>query len=130
VNCASCHQRIDPCGFALEGFDAIGRARKTDAAGLAIDTQVKLPDGTAFAGLEGLRAYLLASRRDDFLRQFCRKLLGYSLGRAVQLSDRPLIDSMIARLTDRGYRVGDAVELIVRSPQFREVRGRDFVSSH
>jgi hypothetical protein len=130
VNCSGCHQRIDPFGFALEGFDAIGRARKTDAAGLAIDTQVKLPDGTAFDGLEGLRAYLLASRRDDFLRQFCRKLLGYSLGRGVQLSDRPLIDSMIARLTDHGYRVGDAVELIVRSPQFREVRGRDFVSSH
>ncbi len=128
--CAGCHARFDPYGFALEGFDAIGRARAKDAAGLAIDTQVALPDGTAFAGLDGLRAYLLGSRRDDFLRQFCRKFLGYALGRSVQLSDRPLIDSMIARLKSGGYRVGDAVELIVRSPQFREVRGRDFLTSN
>jgi hypothetical protein len=128
--CAKCHQRIDPFGFALEGFDAIGRARNKDAAGLDIDTQAHLTDGTTFAGLEGLRAHLLDRRRDDFLRQFCRKLVGYSLGRAVQLSDKPLIDSMIARLKSNDYHVGDAIELIVRSPQFRQVRGRDFLTSN
>lgn len=130
AKCAKCHQRIDPFGFALEGFDAIGRARSKDAAGLSIDTQAKLADGSTFEGLDGLRNYLLTARRDDFLRQFCRKLVGYALGRGVQLSDKPLIDSMIARLGSEEYHVNDAIELIVRSPQFRNVRGRDFLTSN
>jgi hypothetical protein len=128
-NCANCHQRIDPLGFALEGFDAIGRARQTDVGGLAIDTRTKLPDGTQIDGLDGLRNYLISVRRDDFLRQFCRKLLGYALGRSIQLSDRPLLDTMLRELKSHDYRVSSAIELIVQSPQFREVRGRDFVSS-
>jgi hypothetical protein len=56
--------------------------------------------------------------------------VGYSLGRSVQLSDKPLIDSMIARLKADDYHVGDAIELIVRSPQFRQVRGRDFLTNN
>lgn len=118
AKCAGCHQRIDPFGFALEGFDAIGRARKAD-------TQAVLADGTSFEGLEGLRTYLLTTRRDDFLRQFCRKLLGYALGRSIQLSDKPLIETMLKELHANSYRIGTAIDLIVRSPQFREVRGRD-----
>jgi hypothetical protein len=128
--CAKCHERIDPFGFALEGFDAIGHARTVDAAGLAIDTQVKLRDGTEFAGLDGLRTYLLTARRDDFLRQFSRKLLGYALGRGLLLSDRPLVNSIVARLQSDDYHIADAIELIVRSPQFRDVRGRDFFTSN
>lgn len=123
AKCAGCHQRIDPFGFALEGFDAIGRARSAD-------TRATLRDGTSFDGLAGLRSYLLTARRDDFLRQFCRKLLGYALGRSVQLSDKTLIESMIVQLKGNGYRVSSAIELIVRSPQFREVRGRDFIASN
>jgi hypothetical protein len=114
ANCAGCHKRIDPYGFALEGFDAIGRARQAD-------TQTTLPDGTAVDGLNDLRDYLLIQRRDDFTRQFCRKLLGYALGRSVQLSDKPLIEQMMR--TD--LRFGSLVDLIVRSSQFRELRGRD-----
>ena len=117
--CARCHVRIDPFGYALEGFDAIGRKRDAD-------TQAKLADGTAFNGLDGLRGYLLNTRRDDFVRQFCRKLLGYALGRGIQLSDQPLLDEMRAQLAANGFRVGTAIELIVQSRQFREVRGRDF----
>ena len=128
--CARCHQRVDPFGFALEGFDAIGRARSKDAAGLEIDTRTVLPGGVAVDGLNGLRDYLLTRRQDDFLRQFSRKLLGYALGRAVQLSDKPLLDAMVARLKDGEGRVGGALELIVLSPQFREVRGRDFKTNH
>jgi hypothetical protein len=128
AKCASCHKRIDPLGFALEGFDPIGRARTKDAAGLAIDVRSQLQDGTELASIDGLRNYLAGPRRDDFLRQFCRKLLGYSLGRGVQLSDQPLVDRMLAELQRREFRVGAAVELIVLSPQFREVRGRDFVA--
>ena len=128
--CARCHQRVDPFGFALEGFDAIGRARSKDAAGLDIDTRTVLPGGVAVDGLDGLRDYLLTRRQDDFLRQFSRKLLGYALGRAVQLSDKPLLDAMVARLKGGEGRVGGALEVIVLSSQFREVRGRDFKTNH
>ncbi len=124
--CARCHERIDPFGFALEGFDAIGRARSQDAAGLAIDTHAILPGGVAVDGLSGLRDYILQQRQDDFLRQFSRKLLGYALGRAVQLSDKPLVDAMVHRIKTGEGQVGGGLELIVLSPQFREVRGRDF----
>ncbi len=123
--CARCHQRIDPFGFALEGFDAIGHARSHDATGLPIDTTTHLADGTQFTGLDGLRTYLLTTRRDDFLRQFCRKLLGYALGRSVQLSDKPLIDTLLTQLKTHDYRVSTVIELIIRSPQFLEVRGRN-----
>jgi hypothetical protein len=123
--CAVCHSRIDGFGFALEGFDAIGRRREKDLANRTIDTKARLKDGTAIDGLDGLRAYLLGKRRNDFLRQFCRKLLGYALGRAVQLSDEPLLEEMQGRLEKNGYRFSGAVETIVRSRQFREIRGKD-----
>jgi hypothetical protein len=117
ANCAGCHSRIDPYGFALEGFDAIGRAREAD-------TKTVLRDGTPIEGLEGLRDYLAGERREDFLGQFCRKLLGYALGRSVQLSDQPLLDELVAI---EGNRIGDLVEHIVLSPQFRNGRGRELV---
>ena len=96
--CSSCHQRIDPFGFALEGFDAIGRRRDSDLGGRSIDTQTKLPDGSEINGLTGLRDYLLETRRDAIFRQFCRKLLGYAIGREVQLSDEALLTEMQQRL--------------------------------
>jgi hypothetical protein len=123
--CASCHRRIDPYGFALEAFDAIGGHRQADLGDRPIDTQVKALDGAEFEGLEGLRTYLLTTRRDAFVRQFCRKLLGYSLGRAVQLSDEPLLEEMQSELAAKGYQVNVAVETIVRSRQFREIRGME-----
>jgi hypothetical protein len=85
-------------------------------------------DGAQFDGLDGLRDYLLTKRRDAFLRQFCRKLLGYSLGRAVQLSDGPLLTQMQAQLKANDYRIGKAVEMVVRSRQFREIRGKEMAS--
>ncbi len=118
--CARCHERIDPLGFALENFDAIGRARSGS------NTAVTLIDGASFDGLNGLRSYMLNQRRDDFVRQFCRKLLGYALGRGLQLSDKPLLDEMTTRLEKHSFRVQLAIEAIVQSPQFRNVRGRDF----
>ena len=123
--CAKCHMRIDPFGFSLEHFDAIGRFRTHDAAGLPIDASTKLMDGTAIDGHEGLRSYLLSQRADAFERQFCRKLLGYALGRSVQLSDEPLLDDIQAKLAANGHRVHVAIEVIVSSRQFREIRGAD-----
>ena len=123
--CARCHQRIDPFGFALEGFDTIGRLRTKDAHGLEINTAAVLPDGTSITGLDGLRQYLLQNRRRDFVRTFCRRLLGYALGRSTQLSDEPLLDEMLVRLEQNEWRIGVALETIVLSPQFRTIRGAD-----
>ena len=123
AECASCHVRIDPFGFALESFDAIGRYRTKDMLGEPVDTRAKLRDGTTFRGLEGLRSYLLNHRRADFLRQFCRKLLGYSLGRPVELSDEPLIAEMLENLKKNNFHFSIAVETIVKSKQFRYHRG-------
>jgi len=121
--CAKCHSRIDPFGFALEHFDAIGRRREKSVGGVAIDSKTTLPDGTKIDGVDGLRGYLLQQRREAFLRQFCRKLLGYALGRELQLSDRPLVDEILKRLAEKNYRFSVAVETIVTSRQFRMIRG-------
>jgi hypothetical protein len=123
--CAICHQRIDAFGFSLEGYDAIGRRRDKDLADRPIETRVKTLDGHEFDGLDGLRKYLLTVRRDAFLRQFCRKLLGYALGRGIQLSDEPLLSEMQSRLREQNYQITAAIETIVQSRQFREIRGRD-----
>ena len=123
-SCAKCHRRIDPFGFAMEGYDAIGRARKRSSAGGTIGTKTILPDGTKIEGLTGLRKYLLSKRRNDVLKQFCRKLLGYALGRQLQLSDQPLVETMMQRLEKNDFRVSVAVESIVTSKQFLMIRGR------
>jgi len=123
--CSVCHKRIDPFGFSLESFDAIGRLREKDLGDRPIDVRVKTMDGVEFEGLDGLRRYLLTTRRDAFIRQFCKKLLGYSLGRSVQLSDEPLLAEMQAELKAKNYSVLAAVDLIIQSRQFREIRGRE-----
>jgi hypothetical protein len=123
--CSVCHQRIDPYGFSLEAFDAIGRHREKDLGDRPVDTKVTAMDGAEFEGLDGLRNYLLTERRDAFVRQFCRKMLGYALGRSVQLSDEPLLAEMQDKLAANEYKVAVAVETIVRSKQFREIRGMD-----
>lgn len=121
--CSGCHRKIDPFGFSLEGFDAIGRRRTVDLANRPVDARTQTPDGHAIDGLAGLRDYLIRTRRQTVLRQFCRKLLGYSLGRATQLSDEPLLTEMQLQLPKNGYRFSTAVDLIIRSRQFREIRG-------
>lgn len=122
-SCSGCHVRIDPYGFALECFDAIGRFRTRDLIDQPVDTQVRLRDGTQFDGVEGLRSYLQESRRQDFLQQFSRKLLGFAIGRAVKLSDQPLIEEIVKKLGESNFRVSAAIEAIVTSRQFRFHRG-------
>jgi len=120
--CAKCHARIDPYGFALEKFDAIGRRREEDGNGRLINVGTTLIDGTKIEGLQGLQEHLLTTRRDEFVWQFCRKLLGYALGRGVQLSDEPLLDTMLLRLEKNDYSFTLAVSTIVESDQFRRIR--------
>ena len=124
--CAVCHQRIDPFGFALERYDPIGRRRDKDLGGLPVDTKARLKDGTEFEGIDGLRTYLLTKKKDVIVRLFCQKLAGYALGRSVTLSDQTLIDEMMTELKERGPAA--AVLAVVASPQFRSIRGRDFAA--
>jgi hypothetical protein len=123
VRCMGCHARIDPFGFSLEAYDAIGRRRESDGSGQPIDAHAKLRDGVTFEGYEGLRHYLSTTRRDTVVRQFCKKLLGFALGREVLDSDEPLLDEMLKNLEANDYRISTAVETIVRSRPFREIRG-------
>jgi hypothetical protein len=125
AECAVCHQRIDPFGFALEKYDPIGRFRDRDLAGRLIDTSVRLKEGTQFDGIEGLRSYLLKQRGEEVERQFCQKLLGFALGRSVVLSDQPLLDEMLENLLRNDYRLSTAVLTIVNSKQFRYHRALD-----
>ena len=124
--CATCHVRIDPFGFALENYDPIGRLRTKEIGGLAVDAKAKLKDGTQFEGIDGLRSYLLTKKKDTILRLFCRRLLGYALGRSVTLSDTALLDEMVAELNRNDGRLSTALQAIVRSSQFMMIRGSDY----
>lgn len=123
--CAACHDQIDPLGLALEGFGPIGRRRTRDLAGRPVDAGVRLQPGIEFQDLAGLRTYLLEQRREEFLRNFCRKLLGYALGRSVEVSDEELLAEVMQSLERADFRFSAAVATIVQSPQFLNQRGRD-----
>jgi hypothetical protein len=118
--CANCHVRIDPYGMTLEQFDALGRLRPAKDLKPG-DARATTRDGVEIAGFAGLRNYLAGPRREDLLRAFARKLTGYALGRAVQLSDRKLVDELTKTMVDGG-RWSDVLLVIVSSEQFRCVR--------
>ncbi|WP_395746447.1 DUF1592 domain-containing protein [Prosthecobacter sp.] len=115
--CAVCHERIDPLGFALESFDPIGRFRTADETGGKIDDTGELKDGTKFQGLAGLRGYLRKNEA-NFTAQFCRKLLGYALGRQTMPSDKALLAKMQTTLKQNGGKFSAAVLEVVNSRQF------------
>jgi len=127
--CAVCHERIDPLGFTLESFDPIGRYRTADESGGKIDNTGELKDGTRFQGLEGLRQYLKKNEA-NFTTQFCRKLLGYSLGRQTLPSDKALIAQMQDSLKKNNGRFSSAVLTIVSSRQFLNRRNEPAVASN
>jgi len=120
ATCAGCHSRIDPLGFPLEKYDAIGRARDKYPDGKPIDDSGVVANQKRLSGVEGLLEYLKGEEK-QVVRTLAQKLLGYALGRTILLSDQSLID----RLADAG---GDAsfsrlAAEIVASPQFRNRRG-------
>ncbi|HWE38990.1 MAG TPA: DUF1592 domain-containing protein [Isosphaeraceae bacterium] len=120
--CAGCHERFDGIGVAFEGYGPVGEARTRDLGGHPVDTRAAFPRGGEGTGLEGLRAYLLATRRAEFVDNLCRKLLAYGLGRSPIPSDDATVEAMRARLDAEGGRFGALVEAIVLSPQFRNKR--------
>ena len=115
--CASCHARMDPYGFALENFDAIGRWRSREADGKAIDASATLPDGTSFNGPGELRAAILR-RPEEFVKTFTRKLLTYGVGRGLEGSDEPIVRRIVSQARD-GYRFSSIVVGIATSEPFR-----------
>ena len=116
--CSNCHARMDPLGFALENFDAVGKWRDTGVAGGAIDASGTLPDGTAFEGFPGLRDVLL-ERRGEFVATVTEKLLTYALGRGVAYSDRPAIRAIVREAAASDYRWSSLVLGIARSLPFQ-----------
>jgi hypothetical protein len=115
--CASCHARMDPIGFSLENFDAIGRWRDTDGAA-PVDASATLPDGTKFSGAAELRS-LLSSRRDDFVTTVIDKLLIYAVGRGVEYYDRPVVRRILNSTRDADYRWSSVILNIVESEPFQ-----------
>jgi len=114
--CASCHQRMDPLGFALENFDAVGAWRSEDA-GQVIDAGAVLADGTAFKGFAGLQQILM-DRREEFARAFTERLMTYALGRGLTPQDMPAVRSIARDAATDDWRVRTIIRGIVMSPGF------------
>ena len=116
--CASCHQLMDPPGFALEQFDAVGRFRTRTAANTPIDASGVLPDGTVFEGAAGLRAALVR-KPDQFVRTLTEKLMTYALGRGLEFFDAPSIRAIVRDAANDDYRFSSLIVSIVKSRPFR-----------
>jgi hypothetical protein len=117
-NCASCHDRIDPLGYALENFDLLGRWRDEDGEH-AIDASGRLPSGREFVGPRELKEVLL-EQRELFIRNLTSKMLGYALGRGLVDSDYCLVDEIVERLEEDDYRAHTLIRGIVTSEPFRD----------
>jgi cytochrome c553 len=120
--CAGCHARFDAFGLVFEGYGPIGDQRTKDLGGKAVDTRAPFPGGIEKTGLTGLREFLREQRQTEFVDNFARKMLSYSLGRGLQASDDPLLLQMRQKLSANGYRFSTLVETIVTSKQFRNRR--------
>lgn len=118
--CNQCHRKFDPLGFALEGFDPIGRSREYYDAKrtIRIDTSGVLPGGDRFSGPVELRTLLLR-REEFFVRTLTNRLLSHALGRRMEAVDRPAIDEIVASVKDQGYRLADLITAVVTSDLFK-----------
>jgi len=108
---------MDPLGFSLENFDAVGKWRY-QADGVPVDAMASLPDGTRFNGLKGLRD-LLTSHKEDFVRTFAGKLLAYGIGRGIEFYDLPAIRKIARDAAHDGDRWSSIILGIVESTPFR-----------
>jgi mono/diheme cytochrome c family protein len=115
--CASCHSRMDPIGFAMENFDAVGRWRDRDN-GLPIDTSGVFPTGVRFDGMAGLKQALV-DEPEEFVSTFTSKLLMYGLGRNVQYFDQPVVRAIVRGAKPANYTFESIVLGVVRSAPFQ-----------
>ncbi len=116
--CASCHQRMDPLGFGLENYNAIGQWRAKDGK-FPVDASGTLPDGRSFTTPEGMKQ-ILKGDPQTFARCIAEKLLTYALGRGVERYDRPTVNAIVARMAADEYRFSSLVLGIVESVAFQE----------
>ena len=114
--CASCHQRIDPLGFALENYDVLGRWRDHES-GTAIDATGKLPDDTQLDGPDSLKAALLQRKR-QFLRNLTKRLLGYALGRGLTPADACAVETIVTNVEQQEFGAWSLLREVVRSDPF------------
>lgn len=121
--CANCHRLLDPIGFGLENFDAIGRWRDQDENGLPIDPAGELPDGSRFTNPQELKA-MVAGRLDDFSRNLVEKLLAYALCRKLEGYDEIVVDELMQEIAQDGYRMQTLVTAVVTSYPFTHRRTR------
>ncbi len=119
--CANCHKILDPIGFGLENFDAIGRWRDQDDAGGAIDAVGELPSGKHFSTPAELKA-IIAARRDDLTRTLAARLLAYALCRHLEGYDEILVDEMASTIANDGYRMQTLITEVVTSYPFTHRR--------
>ena len=122
--CASCHARMDPLGFALENFDAVGRWRPRDESGSSIDASGALPEGTTFEGIEGLRRILLA-RPELFVTTLAEKLLTYAVGRELGHIDAAAVRRIVRTAAASDYHFSSVIAGIVSSTPFEMRSTRD-----
>jgi hypothetical protein len=115
--CASCHARMDPLGFALENFDVLGRWR-TEVGGQPVDSSGQLPSGEKVGSPAELKAVLMA-KKQEVLRHLTRKMLGFALGRELNKFDQCVIDDTLKALPENNYRSSVLVENIVLSYPFQ-----------
>ena len=115
--CAGCHRLMDPVGFSLENFDAVGRWRTIEEA-KPIDSTGGLPDGSTFEGVAGLQKALL-SRPDQFVSTFTEKLMTYALGRGVEYYDQPAVRKIVADARAKDYKFSSVVLGIAGSTPFQ-----------
>jgi hypothetical protein len=117
-SCAACHKLMDPIGFALENFDAVGAWRARSESGATLDTADVMADGTRIDGVAGLRAAITA-RTDVFVRTFVEKLFVYALGRGLEPTDMPAVRAVVRGARANGYRFSAIAIGITRSVPFR-----------
>jgi mono/diheme cytochrome c family protein len=114
--CASCHTKMDPLGFSLENFDAVG-AWRNGYAGQKVDASAVLPDGTKFEGPQGLQGILM-SRKNQFVEAFTERLMTYALARGLEAYDMPSVRAVRYAAQKDGYRMNDIIMGIVTSVPF------------
>ena len=119
--CANCHAKMDPIGFSLENFDAVGAWRTQDGK-FDIDATGEFTDGTKFVGPSGLKAFVM-QRKEEFVRCLTEKMLIYALGRGLEYYDRPTVDTIVKSIADEDYRFSELIIQIVKSDAFRQRRG-------
>src|SRR6185369_13789418 len=119
--CASCHNLIDPPGFALENYDAIGRWRTLED-GVPVDASGGLPDGDKFTGVAALENGLL-QRPELFVGAFTEKLMTFALGRGIELSDAPAVRKIVRETKSENYRLSSIVLGIAKSTPFTMRKG-------